>query len=487
MTDWLAALLVMGVYLVAAFWIGLRAGQGRSRSSVDEYAVGDRNFNLIVMWFLMGGAVFSAFAFLGGPGWAYSRGAPAYYILIYTAIGLLPWYVIGPKISRLGAAGNYYTMGDLLHDRYGSKLLQVVVGIVAVLAFIQYLTLQIKGMAYVFNVMTDGVIPFWAGAGLAYGIVCIYVMTSGVRGAAWSDVLQGAMMFVIAWVVGITLVYTLHDGPADMFRSIAADNPDHLLIGTEGSTMSATRYTTSILVSLAGFLMWPHLFTKSYVTKTRTIRQTVLVYPVFALFLVPILFIGFAAIGVVDPAEVASPDEILPYMITEKLGVSGLVYGLIGAGALAAAMSSSDAITHGASVSFGRDVVQPVHPGIGESALLWTMRLAVLVIGAAAYYLAVFGAQGLVQLLLGAYGSIVQFVPAVYGALFWRRATGLAATVGLVVGIAVNTWFAVFQGGTTPLDIDPGILGLIVNLALFVGLSLAGSPRAERAEKFVNA
>ena len=137
------------------------------------------------MWFLMGGTIFSAFAFLGGPGWAYSKGAASFYILAYAALGLLPWYVVGPKVARRGAKNNYFTMGDLLRHRYDSKLLVVLVGIVAVLAFIQYLTLQIKGMAYVFNVLTEGHIPFWFGALLSYGIVVMYVITSGVRGAAW--------------------------------------------------------------------------------------------------------------------------------------------------------------------------------------------------------------------------------------------------------------------------------------------------------------
>ncbi|MBK1666493.1 sodium:solute symporter [Rhodovibrio sodomensis] len=489
MTDWIAALLMMGIYLVFAFALGLAAGRGHNRFSVSEYAVGDRNFGTIVMWFLMGGTIFSAFAFLGGPGWAYSKGAAAFYILAYTAMGLLPWYLIGPKVARLGAERNYFTMGDLLKDRYQSTALCVIVGVVAVLAFIQYLTLQLKGMSYVFNVMTDGAIPYWAGALIAYGIVCIYVMTSGVRGAAWSDVLQGAMMFIIAWIVGLTLVFSLHGGPGAMFADIAQQKPDFLVIGQENSPMSATAYSTAILVSVIGFVMWPHLFTKSYVARERTIKKTVIAYPIFAIFLIPVLFIGFSAIGVVGSDAVDSADQILPYMITNELGVSGLVYGIIGAGALAAAMSSSDAITHGASVSLGRDVVQPLKPDISDQTLLWIMRAGVVVVGAAAYYLAVFGAQGIVQLLLGAYGSIVQFAPSVYGALFWQKARREGAIAGLIAGVVVNFWFQVVQGGDTPLGIDPGILGLVANLIVFVPLSLGlgGARYPDQAKSFVRA
>ena len=81
-------------------------------------------------------------------------------------------------------------MGDFLGDRYNSKFLVIIIGIVSLLAFIPYLTLQIKGMGYIFNVLTFDNISYNNGALLALGVVVIYVATSGVRGAAWSDVFQ---------------------------------------------------------------------------------------------------------------------------------------------------------------------------------------------------------------------------------------------------------------------------------------------------------
>ncbi len=482
MDAWIVAIVAMTTYLVFAFALGILAGRGRSFYSVSEYAVADRGLGLLVMWFLMGGTIFSAFAFLGGPGWAYSKGAASFYILAYAALGLLPWYVIGPKVARLGTQRNYFTIGDLIGDRYQSRTLVVLVGIVSVLAFVQYLTLQIKGMAYVFNVLTDGHIPFWFGALLAYGIVVVYVVTSGVRGAAWSDVLQAILMLVVAWVLGIYLVTTLHGGIGPMFVAIAEERPDFLIIGGDGSAMSAAAYSSAIVVSMIGFMMWPHLFMKSYTTSERRIKLTVIAYPVFALFLVPVLFIGFSAIGVVADDALASSDQVLPYLITHEIGASGLVYGLIGAGALAAAMSSSDAITHGASVSVGRDIAVPLRPGLSERAQLLIMRIAVVAVGGAAYYLAIFGAEGLIQLLLGAYGAIVQFAPSVYGALYWRRGTRHGAIAGLVGGVAVNFYFQLFAE-TTVFDLHAGLLGLIVNIVIFVGISLLTRPSAETRER----
>ena len=118
---------------------------------------------------------------------------------------------------------------------------------------------------------------------------------------------------------------------------------------------------------MLGFVMWPHLFTKSYTTTARRIKLTVLVYPIFAIFLLPVLFIGFSGIGIVPDDALGRPGEVLPYLITHHLTESGILYGIVGAGALAAAMSSSDAITHGASVSFGRDICKVIFPSLKEN------------------------------------------------------------------------------------------------------------------------
>ena len=394
MIAWQIALLAMSLYLIIAFAIGLSAGRGRSFFSISEYAVGDRGFGLFVMWFLMGGTIFSAFSFLGGPGWAYSKGAASLYILAYCTLGLLPWYIIGPKVARLGKKADYITMGDFLGDRFKSKFLIIIIGVVSLLAFIPYLTLQIKGMGYIFNVLTFDNISYNFGALIALGIVVIYVATSGVRGAAWSDVFQAILMLIVAWILGIYFVESLHGSLGNMFSKIIENDPNFLTIGNEGSKISAARYSSNIVVSMLGFVMWPHLFTKSYTTTEKRIKTTVAVYPIFALFLLPVLFIGFSGYGIVSSDQIENSGQILPYLITNYLTESGLLYGIVGAGALAAAMSSSDAITHGASVSFGRDICKAIYSKIPENIELWIMRGAVFGVGAIAYLIAIFGSEG---------------------------------------------------------------------------------------------
>ena len=94
-------------------------------------------------------------------------------------------------------------MGDFLGDRFKSKFLIIIIGVVSLLAFIPYLTLQIKGMGYIFNVLTFDNISYNFGALIALGIVVIYVCYKWSQRTAWSDVFEAILMLIVAWILGI--------------------------------------------------------------------------------------------------------------------------------------------------------------------------------------------------------------------------------------------------------------------------------------------
>ena len=117
MEQWLVVSIIIAAYLLLTLTIGLLAGR-RSSDSVAGYVAADRSFGLLVMYFVTGASVFSAFAFLGGPGWAYSRGAAAFYILAYGALGMAPFYWMGPRAASLGRRHGYVTQAQLVTGRF---------------------------------------------------------------------------------------------------------------------------------------------------------------------------------------------------------------------------------------------------------------------------------------------------------------------------------------------------------------------------------
>ena len=261
MDSWLIVTLVTVGYLFVSLVVGILAGR-RASSSTAGYVVADREFGFIVMYFVMGASIFSAFAFLGGPGWAYSRGAAAFYILSYGTVGLAPWYFFGPRVAALGRKYGYVTQADLFAHRFQSPALSVLMAIISLVCFLPYLILQMEGAGYVFDVVTEGRIPPAAGAAIAYGVVLIYVYYSGVMGVGWTNTFQGVFMMALAWGLGLYLPYQLYGGVAPMFESLSQSVPEMLTapgLDTDGTRWTWGGYSSSIAISVRDNIFWSYL------------------------------------------------------------------------------------------------------------------------------------------------------------------------------------------------------------------------------------
>lgn len=203
-----------------------------------------------------------------------------------------------------------------------------------------------------------------------------------------------------------------------------------------------------------------------------------MMYPTFSIFLVPVLFIGFAGIMQVDPEVLGVPDRILPWMFI-KMNFPAIVIGLVLVAALSAAMSTQDTITHAAGSIFAQDFVEVIKKEKHtDKEATWWVRFSVIGFGAISYLMAIFGGQTLISLLLGAYGSIVQLLPLVAATFFWPRATRAGAICGLLVGVLYN-YSIVLKIIPKFWGIHAGIQGLVLNIIVLVVISLATKPMAE--------
>jgi len=291
----------------------------------------------------------------------------------------------------------------------------------------------------------------------------------------------------MAWALGIYLPNTLYGGIGPMFEAIMESGRTAMLeapgLAGDGSPWSWWEYGSAVLISAVGFSVWPHFFMRSYAAKNvNTMRLSVVLYPTFLIFLVPILLIGFSAIVAFPGVEPA--DSILPTILM-SLDLPAVVVGLFCAGALAASMSSGDAILHSAASIAIRDGVSQL-TSLSDKTERLLIQLAVLVIGLIAYLFAVVIDVSIVALLLGSYGGVAQIFPVIFAMFYWRRATKAGALAGLFGGIAVSVLFLVMPD-LKPLPVHEGIYGLIVNLSLLIGVSLLTSPDdPDRVEKFTS-
>ena len=483
------------LYLVACLIIGILPGS-KASDSAEGYVAGDRKLGPLVMYFITGATLFSAFAFLGMPGWAYSKGVAACYVLGYGILGFLPFYFLGPRAARVGRAYGLVTQAEMVARRFDSRALAGLMAIVSVYALVPYVAIQMQGAGYVLNVVSEGRISRDVGAAIVYGVVLIYVLRSGVLGVGWTNTFQGILMMSMAWVIGLYVPWKLYGGVSEMFTAIGEAKPELLRapgllspttdeggVLVRGGPGSWVTYTSQVVVSIIGFTCWPQLFMRAFNAKDeRTLRRTVVLYPTFQLFLLPLLFLGFTAVLYALPP--GQSDQVVPHMLTQ-MDLPGIVVGLFIAGALAASMSSGDAIIHTAASVFVRDGMVTclgAKPAPRQERT-WIRRVILLVV-VSAYGLAVSYKGSLVGLLLYAYGPIAQFGPVLVATLYWRGATRSGVLAGLLAGSATSLAFVTVW--TTPFGLHAGLLGLVVNVpALLIVSRLTRQAEKTEGEAFL--
>ncbi|TFH85794.1 sodium:solute symporter family protein [Billgrantia azerbaijanica] len=469
------SVIVVGItlaYLVMVLVVGLRA-RGQASSSLEGYVAGGRHVGVVILFFILGAEIFSAFAFLGTPGWAYQHGAPAFYILAYLSLVPITIWALGPRVAKLGRERGYLTQGDMIADHYRSKPLGMLAGIIGVVALVPYLTIQIAGAGLLFQAATDGAVPFWLGGLLAFVVVAAYVYCSGLSGIGWTNLLQGIMMIAIAWFLGLAISERLYGGVAEMFAELQQSAPEYLTMpGATG--MHWGYFSTAVLVSAFGGAMWPHLFMKFYSADSgKTLRKVSVFYPLYAYLLVPLLFIGFAGILAFAEAPLERTDTVLLRMVMDVGNFSPWVIGLMLSGALAAAMSTGANLAHTAAIVLVRDVMGPtVMKGASETTTVSATRWSVLGLSLAAYGIALLNPGSLVMILLTAYGVIIQLFPMVIGALFLPQLRRTSVMAGALVG---SLAFLLMEFvWSSPLGWHAGVWAMLLNVAVMAAWQCLG-------------
>jgi SSS family solute:Na+ symporter len=77
--DSTIALTVAAAYLALCLGVGLWPSKQASDSAAG-FVAGDRALGLVLMYFITGATIFSAFTFMGMPGQAYRQGAGSFYV-----------------------------------------------------------------------------------------------------------------------------------------------------------------------------------------------------------------------------------------------------------------------------------------------------------------------------------------------------------------------------------------------------------------------
>jgi SSS family solute:Na+ symporter len=467
-----AALLIILGTIAGSALVGIYAGR-RVKMDLENWTVGGRRFGSLIIWLLMAGEIYTTFTFLGASGWAYSKGAPTYYIIIYGTLAYTLSFFILPELWKLGKRHGLHTQPDFFIRIYGSRFLGVLVAVVGILSIIPYLQLQLAGLGMIVEVSSNGAIPSRLAIILSFVLTCAFVYTSGIRGSAWVSVIKDVMMIVAIGVVGLGVPRIYFGGIGKMFRALIAQKPDHLVFPGAAPTMDTLWVMSTVLLTGMGFYMWPHVFGSAFSAKSdKIIKRNAIIMPFYQIPILLVFMVGFSAF------------LALPGLKNGDLAFLELVHktypswflGFIGAAGAVTAMVPASILVLFASTLLAKNVYQAgFNPSASEAAVMRLSRAMVFVITTTALIFALFLPNALVNLLLIGYDGVSQFFPGVVLGLFWKRVSRRGVIYGLLTGLAIVV--ALVFGRHDPfLGMNAGFVALVVNGTVAVGISLLVRP-----------
>jgi len=457
-------------YMAVALGVGLVAYRLTDRTAEDYY-LASRTLGTVVLVFTTFATLLSAFTFFGGPNVSYRFG-PEWILVMGLMDGVIfgiLWYVLGYKQWLVGQANGYVTLGEMLGDRFGSRALRVLVAAISLFWLFPYVMLQQQGAGTALEALTDGVVPYWVGAGVITVFMIVYVTLSGMRGVAWTDTLQGVFMLVMVWAAFVWV--------ASAVGGVGAAT--QTLRGIEGAPLAlggglySPEYVLSTAISIAfGVTMFPQVNQRFFVARSKAvIKRTLPLWPVLVLLLfVPAFMLGVWAKGLGVATDVN--DNILPPLLLEY--TPAWFAALVIAGAMAAMMSSSDSMLLSGSSYFTRDVYRPLVAEATESREAFLGRVGVAVFALLAFVASLFRPATLVEIGDTAFGGFAQLALPVIVALYWTGTTrnGMYAGVGGSQAFYLASVFVPVVPGSYLGGWSASVVGMALGLVLTVGVSL---------------
>lgn len=351
---------------IAVVFLGSLSGAKKEASTPEGYFLANRNLGTLTLFFTIMATNFSAFYFLGFAGSAYRIGY-AYYVIMALGTGFacLSFFLLGTKIWQLGKSKGYITPAELIYDQTGSKTLRWVYAGVMLLFTFPYLALQIIGAGYILESITDGDIPYFAGACLLTLFTIAYVWIGGMSSVAKTDLKQGLLTIVLMLAAVIVISIDL-GGLQAANEKVFAILPELFTREGAGHAFPPQKWFSLLIFWLFCIPMFPQIFMRFYVARDlEHLKKSAILYGfiplVLCLFPVIIGVLGHLTFPDLVGKET---DQILPKMLLAHS--SEWFTALVMTGGLAAFMSTLDSQLLALSTIVTRDFILPVK---GESSL----------------------------------------------------------------------------------------------------------------------
>jgi sodium/proline symporter len=463
------------VYVCLMILIGYLAY--RQTKNLSDYILGGRRLGSWVAALSACASDMSGWLLLGLPGFAYAAGLEAGWIALGLFIGTyLNWRLVASRLRQYSmVAGDSQTLPEFFEKRFHdeTRLLRVISALFILLFFLFYTSSGLVAGGKLFNAVFD--LPYHWAVTVGTLVILLYTFFGGFLAVSWTDLLQGILMALALLIVPVIAITSV-GGWGAMVASVSETSPALL------NALSDAKNEPLELLAIVSLLAWglgyfgqPHILARFKAIRSVAdvpLARRIAVSWVF-LTLICAVLVGFVGIGYLEPPLQGADTEKVFILLVDAL-FHPLIAGLCLAAILAAIMSTADSQLLVSAAAFTSDFYKALfRHDAGERELVWTGRIAVLIIAVIALLLAWNPDRKVLDLVAYAWAGFgAAFGPALLLSLFWRRMNRHGALAGIVVGgLTVVIWKQLSGGIFDLYEIVPGFIFSLLSIIVISKLT----------------
>lgn len=469
----------LGIYIAVSIFIAFLSRTGK-QTNMGAYFLGDRKLGGFVSALSYSATTYSVFMLVGLAGLTYRGGVGALgFELIYLmGVSLIAFF--GPRFWIVGKKYGYITPAEMIGDRYQSKAAAIAIAISNCLFLIPYSAVQLAGVGYLLQGVSNQQISFSTGVIIAVILAIVFAYIAGIRSVAWTDSLQSLFMIIGSTLVVFFLIHEL-GGFTGFFQQLEVKHPEMLAVPGNGYFSFLTFIGLTIpwfFFSISNPQVSQRLFMPA---SLKSMRHMLLGFMIFGLIYTFVsIFWGYSAF-LLEPG-LDNPDLATPVVLSSS-AIPPILAVIVMVGIIAAAVSTIDSILLTLSSMFAKDVYGNIRKDTTDRVQLKIGKLIIPVIALLAYLFAELQLDLIAVLSVASSAGLIVVVPAIIGAFFWKRGTAAAVLASTIIPGALVLILELLQA--KPFGLASGLWGLILSTLLFIFVSLFTNAPAQKANEFI--
>lgn len=412
----------------------------------------------------------SGWLLLGLTGMGYAVGAQAFWVGLGEVTGVaLAWLFVSRRFKRLSDETDSITVPDVLAARFNDRnhVLRGLSALIIVVMVGTYVAAQMVASGKAFSGFTN--LTYNQAVVIGAVIIIAYTLIGGYKAVAWTDLVQGILMWLGLIIVPVVAISAA--GGWSAVASALAQQDVNLLSpwGPQGAGVPALVAILSFLAIGWGFLGVPQLMVRFMSARSEESLVPAMRISIFVIlcFDVGAVLTGMAGRALYPGLE--DPEGILPLLATSLF--HPVVAGVLMVVVLAAIMSTVDSLLILASSAVVRDFLQKIK-GIDKNTrtLARYGKFLTLIIGILGVFFALHQTPLIFWFVLFSWNGLgAAFGPVILCALWYPPTNLKGAVTGMAAGflttVAWMVWFKELTYGL--LEIIPGfIVGLVLTLVV---------------------